>query len=294
MITYTSDRKGNLTKNDSFQDRLLETIYGSTLGRFLLKPFLHPAFSKIGGKILDSRLSSLAIAPFIRKNHINMRDYEKRQYRSYNDFFTRKILPGARKIDDTPEHLISPCDCRLSVYPIDEKCRVKIKHTPYTVKELIKNGSLAEHYQGGYLWLFRLCVDDYHRYIYVDEGVESKRIRIPGVLHTVNPAANDVYPIYKENTREYSLLRSKHFGQILTMEVGALLVGKIINHPRSSQILRGQEKGHFAFGGSTIVFLTEQGRVIPDPDLILHSNKGIETRIRMGEKVGQAIDSKNE
>ena len=101
---------------------------------------------------------------------------------------------------------------------------------------------LAEHFKDGYLWVFRLSVDDYHRYIYVDNGRESVRRRIPGILHTVNPVANDVCPIYKENTREYSLLKSEHFGTLLMMEVGALMVGKIENRPVMSHVRRVRKR----------------------------------------------------
>lgn len=283
----TADRQGHLTKNDSLQDRFLEKMYSSPLGRCLLKPLIHPLVSQIGGWFLDTRLSALAVPSFIKKHHIVMEDYQPKNYGSYNDFFTRKIREGRRKIDQTPTHFISPCDCRLSVYPIHEKCLVKIKHTPYTVTELLKNPSLAKQYEGGYLWVFRLCVDDYHRYIYVDQGTESKRVYIPGVFHTVNPVANDVYPIYKENTREYSLLKSEHFGTVLMMEVGALMVGKIVNHPMKKTVQRGEEKGHFAFGGSTIILMTQKGTVHPDKDLLSNSKEGIETRVLMGEKIGE-------
>lgn len=288
MTAYTSDRQGNIEKNDSNQDRFLERMYGSVAGRLFLRPLVSPAFSKIGGKLLESRLSTLAIPAFIKNAGINMEDYEPKKYGSYNDFFTRRIRKGARPVDMVPQHLISPCDCRLSVYPIDQDCRVNIKHTAYTVWELLKSKNLAKRYEGGYLWVFRLCVDDYHRYIYVDHGRESKRIRIPGVFHTVNPAANDIYPIYKENTREYSLLKSENFGTILMMEVGALLVGRIENRPLKAHVARGQEKGNFAFGGSTIVLMTQKGRVKPDADLLRNSNQGIETRVRLGEKIGES------
>lgn len=165
---------------------------------------------------------------------------------------------------------------------------MKIKHTPYTVTSLLNNHTLAQKYQNGMLWVFRLCVEDYHRYIYVDQGKESARVRIPGVFHTVNPVANDTYPIYKMNTREYSLLESEHFGTILMMEVGALLVGKIENRPLTECVYRGQEKGNFAFGGSTIVLMTQKNCVIPDDDIKMRSQKGIETKVQMGEKIGTA------
>ena len=185
-----------------------------------------------------------------------------------------------------PEHFVSPCDSRVSVYPIDGNCRVKIKHTPYTVAELLKNPVLAKRYESGYLWVFRLCVDDYHRYIYIDDGFESRRVHIDGALHTVNPVANDVYPIYKENTREYALLKTVNFGTVLMMEVGALMVGRIENVPLRGRVKRGKEKGNFAFGGSTIVLMTQKDRVLPDPDIFFNSEKGIETRVHLGEKIG--------
>lgn len=52
---------------------------------------------------------------------------------------------------------------------------------------------------------------------------------VPGIFHTVNPVANEVYPIYRENAREYTLLKTEKFGTVLMMEVGAMMVGKITN-----------------------------------------------------------------
>lgn len=289
MTAFTTDRQGNLTENNSLQDRFLETMYGSVLGRILIKPLVSPVVSYIGGKLLDSKISAAAIPVFVKKTGINMDDYEEKKYRSYNDFFTRKIRHDARNIDMVPGHFISPCDSRLSVYPISNDGRVNIKHTRYTATELLKDQRLAKKYEQGYMWVFRLCVDDYHRYVYVDQGKESQRRCIKGVLHTVNPAANDVYPIYKENTREYSLLQTEHFGTVLIMEVGALMVGKILNNSVKQRVQRGEEKGHFAFGGSTIILMTQPDKVKPDADLLEHSAKGIETRVLMGEKIGTGI-----
>ena len=63
MTTYTADRKGHVTENDSFQDRFLEKMYGSAIGRALLKPLVNPVLSEIGGRILDSRVSALIFLP---------------------------------------------------------------------------------------------------------------------------------------------------------------------------------------------------------------------------------------
>lgn len=285
----TADRKGNIKKEDSFQNNLLEKIYGSVAGRMMIRPLVTPAVSTVVGKLLDSRISAAAVEPFIRLNHLDMSDYETRKYISYNDFFKRKIREGARRIDMEPGHFISPCDCRASVYPVDEKACLHIKQTRYTVEELLRNPSLGKRYQGGYVWVLRLCVQDYHRYIYPDNAAESGRIRIPGILHTVNPVANDAYPIYKENSREYSLLKTENFRTVLMMEVGALFVGRIENRPRKVSVKRGDEKGNFAFGGSTIVLITEKNAVKPDEDILNNSREGIETRVLMGEKIGESF-----
>ena len=289
MSSYTADRQGHVYKNDSGQDRLLEKMYGCAPGRAVLKPLVNPVLSELGGRILDSRLSALAVPAFIRHAGIDMRDYEKKKFRSYNDFFTRRIREGARPVSMVPEHFVSPCDSRVSVYPIDGNCRVKIKHTPYTVAELLKNPVLAKRYEGGYLWVFRLCVDDYHRYIYIDDGFESRRVHIDGALHTVNPVANDVYPIYKENTREFCIQKSRHFGHLLLMEVGALLVGRIVNHDVEQTVSRGEEKGYFEFGGSTVIVAVQAGQVRIDEDIWQNSAEGIETVVKQGEKIGTGL-----
>ena len=285
---WIADRNGTIKEQNSAQDRLLEWLYGHCVGRLLLRPLISPAVSKLGGKILSSKPSSLLIRPFVRANGMDLSDYEQGPFDSYNDFFQRKALPGARPVDSTPEHFVSPCDGKVSVSKLDEKSVFQIKHTRYTAERLLRNRKLAKAYAGGYLWVFRLSLEDYHRYIYIDRGVESESVRIPGVFHTVNPVANDVFPVYKENTREYSLLRTENFGTVLQMEVGALLVGKIENHRQGRVFRRGQEKGAFAFGGSTILLMTQKGRVCPDQDLLEYSRRGIEVSVRQGEAVGRA------
>lgn len=291
-MNRVADRNGHIAENNSFQDRFLTWMYEHTAGRILLRPLICPVFSRIGGWFLSTGISALLIRPFIRGAGIDMTQYENRKYHSYNDFFTRKLVPGARRVEQKKESFISPCDSRLSVYqisdgsPAGENCVVTIKHTRYSVASLLRDRKLAKEYAGGYIWVFRLCVDDYHRYIYVDNGTVSVSHHIPGVFHTVNPAANDVYPIYKENTREYSILQSENFGEILQMEVGALLVGKIENHHHTASVKRGQEKGRFAFGGSTIILMTKKNTVCPDSDILNHSMQGIETRVLLGEQVG--------
>ena len=281
-------RDGRLTEGADGQDRLLAALYGCAPGRLLLKPLTAPGLSGLAGRFLSTKASKVFIKPFIRSNAIDMSQFEPVEYASYNDFFSRRIREGARTVDMEPRHLISPCDSKLTVLPITENGRFTLKHTEYTVGSLLKNPALAAEYTGGWVCIFRLTVDDYHRYCYAFDGEAGEHVVIPGRLHTVNPIANDFFPIYNENAREYTILRTREFDEVIAMEVGALLVGKIVNHQVAASVRRGQEKGYFQFGGSTVVLLLKQDTAIIDADILENSQSGIETVVKFGEKIGIA------
>lgn len=273
----------------STQDRVLRLLYGNRAGRMVLGWLIRPEVSKLVGRFMDTGLSRIMINPFIKKNDIDISVCQKNEFDSYNDFFKRKLVPGARTIDMTDEGFVSPCDSRLTVYDIEdtERQTFNIKDSEYTVASLLRDKKLARHYRGGKLWLFRLCVDDYHRYIYNVSGKQSDVRRIEGLYHTVNPIASEYYDIYKENTREYCLIRTQDAGTIIDMEVGALLVGRIVNrYVDPTDVRRGEEKGYFEFGGSTIILLIQKDKVAPLDRIVENSRKDIETRVRQGELVG--------
>lgn len=280
------DRSGAIVAIDNGQDKLLKKLYGSVSGRAVLKILTLPIVSKIGGKILDSKLSCVMIKGFIKNNNINMTEYMTEHYSSYNDFFTRNIKPESRPIDNDYRKLISPCDGRVSVYNIDDNSDFLIKNTHYNVETLTQSKKAADIYKGGTMVIIRLCVDNYHRYCYIDNGRKSRNKFIKGVLHTVNPIANDYFKIYKENSRECSVLYTENFGRVMQIEVGALFVGKIVNHDQACLITRGKEKGYFEFGGSTICLMFEKDSVIIDEDLITNTIDGFETAIKMGQTIG--------
>ena len=281
-------RDGHLIEGADGQDRILAVLYGCSAGRLLLKPLTAPWLSKLAGRFLSTKASKVFIKPFIKSNRIDMSQFEPVEYGSYNDFFSRRIREGARTVDMDPGHLISPADSKLTALPITENGRFTLKHTEYTVGSLLKNPALAAEYVGGWALIFRLTVDDYHRYCYAFDAEKGENVVIPGRLHTVNPIANDFFPIYKENAREYTILRTREFGEVIAMEVGALLVGKIVNHRGAASVHRGQEKGYFQFGGSTVVLLLKKDTAVLDSDILENSRQGIETVVKFGEKIGAA------
>lgn len=285
-MSVIKDRKGRYLTTGEGQEVTLGFLYKTVAGRMLLKVLTKPALSKIVGCFLDSGMSTFIIDLFLKNSGIKLSDYEKRRYRSYNEFFTRKIRKEKRPIDMDPKAFISPCDSKFSVYKIDGKNVFYIKGSAYTLKDLLGGDEIYKEFEGGYCMIFRLTVDDYHRYCYIDDGVKGNNYYIPGELHTVNPIALERFNIYKRNCREYTVLKTKHFDKVVQVEVGAMMIGRIINHHGKHAFKRGEEKGMFEFGGSTTVLLVKKGQIKVDEDLLDNSKENIETIVKLGERIG--------
>ena len=281
------DLDGRKIKESSAQDKLLSFLYTTVPGRLLLKPLVHPLVSIIAGKFLSTPLSTNLIPSFLKNSNIDLDEYIPTTYTSFNDFFSRKIRPENRPVCTEKNILISPCDCRATVYPINDNSIFTIKNRNYTIASLLRSPSLAEKYRGGYAYILRLTVSDYHRYVYAASGKKTKNYKIHGIFHTVNPVANDYSPIYIENTREYTIIHTVQFRDVLQMEVGALLVGKISNHENVATVKKGTEKGYFEYGGSTIIVLTEKNAVQPRGDLLRNTQIDCETKILQGQELGR-------
>lgn len=264
----------------------LKFLYKTPVGRTVLKYFVSgKTASKIAGKFIDMPISRYKIKPFIKKNNIDMSEYIQCRYRSFSDFFIRQINDFSRPIDNNDDSLIAVADSKLLYYPIDENAAITIKNAVYTIDELAGR-SLTDDYKGGSCLVFRLSVDNYHHYCYFDNGKAVSSNYIEGRLHTVSPISFKKYKVFSENCREVSCLNTENFGEAVQIEVGALLVGKINNIPKKS-FKRGEEKGWFEMGGSTCVVLLKKNVAIIDDDIIKNSMSGIETRVRIGEKIGQ-------
>jgi phosphatidylserine decarboxylase len=218
---------------------------------------------------------------------------EKQSFSSFNDFFTRRLRPDQRPIDLDPAAFISPCDGQLSVFHLNSSRMFQIKGSRYSLPDLLGGQENATRYANGLCLVFRLCVDDYHRYCYIDWGVKGENHFLPGILHTVRPIALASCPVFIQNSREYTVLETEHFGAVTQVEVGALLVGRIQNHHGPGPFQKGQEKGLFLFGGSTILLLLEPHRVALLPELLTQCQGGREIPVRQGQTLGYAASAQN-
>ena len=265
----------------------LKFLYRTIPGRVILAGLSAPSVSKWVGTFMDSPVSKCLIPSFIKKYRINMNQYEKSDYHCFNDFFTRKIRFRMRPIDQNSTHFIAPCDGFLKVFPIRDGMVYSVKQSFYTIASLLRNKTLAEKFAGGTCLIFRLCVDNYHRYCYPVSGLKSDNVFLKGVLHTVRPTALENCSVFTENSREYTLIKTQDFGTVLQMEVGAMLVGKIQNLHTKTEVYRGWEKGLFLYGGSTVIVLLQKDKISIPEEYYEATEAGLEIPVKMGEMIGK-------
>ncbi|ABK62661.1 phosphatidylserine decarboxylase [Clostridium novyi] len=276
-------------------DNYLKWIYSSPVGlNFLELMIKKKFFSKLYGKYCDSKHSAKKVSKFIDDFNINEKEFtlKKSDFKSFNDFFYRKLNNDARPIINDENILISPADGRLFAYEnIDIHNLIQVKGLTYSLDELLKNIELAEKYIGGTCLLFRLAPVDYHRFHFIDDGICEEAVKISGSYYSVNPIALEKVPkLFCENKREYSIFHSKHFGDVLYVDVGATCVGSIIQtYTPNEYVVKGDEKGYFKFGGSTIILFFEKDKIIVDKDIVEQTQKGFECKVLMGEKIGTKL-----
>ncbi len=263
----------------------LRFLYHTVPGRCVLKGLVQPGVSRAAGRFLDSALSARLVPGFVRRHRIDMTAYRGQRYTSFNAFFTRKKQEGA--LSETEGILLSPCDAFLSAYPIGDDSVFRIKHVEYSLAQLLRDQKVAGRFAGGTCLIFRLTPQHYHRYCYACSGRLRLERTIPGVLHTVRPVAYTKRPVFIENSREYVAVEAANGAWIVQMEVGALLVGKICNARPSAAVTAGEEKGYFAFGGSTIILLLESGCLAPEGVLAdALADAGAEHSVEKGTRLG--------
>lgn len=262
---------------------LVKFLYNNVIGRIILKLLSNQIFANLGACFMNSRLSKFMMNSKIKEYHIDMTKFINKEYNSYNAFFTRKL----KKIefDSNKNSFISPCDSKLMILKLDENRLFNIKGSLYNMNQII-NDDVVFNYKNGYVLIFRLSVNDYHRYSYIDDGTRSDFKYIKGELHTVQPIAYDKVKVFHRNSREWCILHTDNFDDVIECEVGALLVGKINNDKEKTSFKKGDEKGYFSFGGSTIILFVKENVVSFDEDILNNSRLGKETIVSCGEKIG--------
>lgn len=284
--------KACLQREEVFEEGFMRLVYGTFPGRLVARIFLsRKIFSRLYGWLQNRPSSRAKIRPFIESYGIDTSQLERpvESYESFNDFFKRRLRPEARPVRHEPDVLVSASDGRLEACRVDQDLVMSVKGSSFTLEELL-GGSLPQgDWTDGTCVKIRLAPMDYHRFCYIDSGCHGRVVHVQGRLHSVSPLAlMHNLKILQGNDREYVVLETANFGRVIHVDIGAMAVGRIHQHLREGGCFsRGQEKGYFEMGGSTIILIFEQGMVELDQDIMHYSSKGIETLVRYGSRIGK-------
>lgn len=266
----------------------VDFLYKHAAGRCLLQAFQKSGGTKLGAWFLHTRCSKRMIPSYIRKNAIDMEAFEGQTYHSFAEFFGRKKEIALRETDANV--LISPCDSLLSVYPVGKNLVLPMKGSSYRISDLISDPFYSERFAGGVCLVFRLEASDYHHYCYVDDGLQGSTRYIQGELHSVQPIALEKFPVYRLNRRWWTPMETEHFGTIVQIEVGAMMVGGVTHVQNSGAFKKGDEMGNFELAGSTIVLLIgpEIKKRLKLDAAFRPAWKGAkEVRVHLGDRLGE-------
>ena len=294
-IRYIDRRDGEVKTEVIYGERSLRWAYGNPLGRLaqwlLVRRWIVSAWY---GRKMNGVSSRVRIKPFIEQYGLDEGEFAESvdDYNTFNEFFHRKLKPGARPVDPAPDSVVFPADGRhLAFADITGETNFFIKGQSFDLERFLGDAGLAKRYDGGPMLLSRLCPVDYHRFHFPCAGEVGIPRFINGWLYSVNPIALITRPsIFWENKRVVTQIESPALCQVLFVEIGATMVGSIRQtYMPGETVAKGEEKGYFAFGGSSVAVLFEKGRIEFAADLLKNTAAGIETYARVGERMGRAL-----
>ncbi|NGX34334.1 MAG: Phosphatidylserine decarboxylase proenzyme [Candidatus Anoxychlamydiales bacterium] len=287
-IVFDREKKKKIVEKVYFKTAL-EFLYSDNIfSKFLLFFFSKFSFlSKFYGFINSKKTSKYKIKLFIKNFNIDVGEFEKNvnDFKSFNDFFIRKLKKDCRKIDFDEDTLVFPSDGRfLAFEKISDLDHFSIKNHKFSLNEFLQDEKLTKKYSNGSMLLCRLAPEDYHRFHFPIGCTPSEAKLINGYLYSVNPIAlRKNIKILSENKRMLTILKTQEFSDVLYIEIGATNVGTINQtfFP-NTEYKKGEEKGYFSLGGSSIVLLFEKDKIKFDDDLIRMSKQNIETKAQFG------------
>jgi len=250
--------------------------------------------SSIAGFLADRRMGPVthwAIKQYINHYNVSLDDAlisDIKQYKRFNDFFTRHLKVGARPVADSPSVLSSPADGTIvQAGPLSNR-QWHVKGYAYDLAELLTTTELCDRYRDGYSVNIYLSPRDYHRVHMPYDGILKQCIYVKGALYSVNPNHPDAKFINK-NERLICEFENEHIGRFIVMFIGAFNVGSINtawqdyskeNHsiePDTIRLKKGAEVGYFKLG-SSILLMTEKATHPTDQTIVDHC-------VRMGEQL---------
>ena len=297
QITFFHRQNNSVETEKVYGDGAVKFLYESTLGKALSPLLTQKWISDLYGVTQDTPLSGRKVPGFIKQYDIDLNEYQagslqahnkEDSYASFNEFFIRRFNDGERHFCAN-DKLAAPAEARYFGFEkIDDNISYPVKGKFLSPTDMIAKSEHANTFKNGPLFIARLCPVDYHRYHYPDDGRTIDAYPVHGPYHSVNPLAlQNKEDILVTNERRVAILDTDNFGKLAYIEVGAICVGTIVqSFDETQRFKRGDEKGYFLFGGSTVIVIGEEGKWRPSDDILQHSAEGREVYLKLGDEVG--------
>ncbi|WP_068471435.1 archaetidylserine decarboxylase [Candidatus Protochlamydia phocaeensis] len=303
-IIYIDRLTGQKKVEKVYKGKALSLLYGDKWYNRLLGCALLPLvakrslFSSLYGFLQKRPFSAKKINPFIKTFEVDASEFLEpvSQFRSFNDFFIRRLQPKARPLAAGDDIAVMPADGRYYFYQDIDQCEgFIVKGKKFDLSALLGSETLAQAYSGASMVMARLCPSDYHRFHFPCDCRPGQTALINGHFYSVNPlAVKKNLHIFTENKRTLCELETRAFGRVLYLEIGATNVGSIQEtYTPFKWHVKGEEKGYFEFGGSSLILLFPKGAIQFDADLLEATQQGFEMRCLMGQRMGRRLISPN-
>ncbi|KAK0755599.1 hypothetical protein N5P37_011841 [Trichoderma harzianum] len=262
----------------------------------LMRLYMHEE-SVAEGQRERTTTSRRRIKAFVDAYGINMRDFEPSdisRYPTFEDFFTRALKTASRPICnvDDPSHAVVVADSRVVVFnSIGEAKALWIKGKNFSLNDLVMSNEVGDKFRHAAIASFRLSPQDYHRYHSPVQGTIQSFQSLPGDYYQVDPVAlQSNVDILTRNRRDFVVMETKEFGEVLFVAIGATDVGSVQIHKKYQRagetVKKGDELGVFLFGGSSIIVAFQRGSIKFDDDLLGLSEQKIQTSVEVGMSLG--------
>ena len=286
-IRYVDRKSGQIKIEKVVAAKGLKWLYYDPLGRLTLNALVKRKFlSDYYGKKMDSKSSVKKIKPFVAKLNLkNVGNLDK--YKSFNDFFTRPVPNLKEHILPDSNVISSPaCGKILAFQNVKSQSDFYIKGIRFSLNEFTHG--LSSKIKNPVVLIIRLTPIDYHRFYFPINCKIEKQISINGFLYSVSPLAlKKNAKVFLENKRTITLCKNNRIGNFIISEVGATFIGSIIQTCKGDYHKKGEEKGYFKFGGSSIVLIFNGNQIKIDNDLLNNTKNGFETTVYAGDEIAK-------
>lgn len=258
------------------------------------------SFVKERGQFMDSPESTKIIEEWLADQSLGNEEFvlPAEGFKSFNEFFTRDLKPGARPIDDVTDNsvLVSPADGVINMIANDLELDTQIPtkgRMTMSLNALLNDSEYAKKFIGGSAMAIFLMPDNYHHYhapisgtiVESNEAVGDRYFGMPDMLDMINNgnvAYNKDYSVFENFRHGYFIIKTDTYGYVAMIPIGLQTVGSVVfedeykNISDSSPIAvdKGKKLGHFEYGGSTVL-------------LIFEKNKLSSMTVQQGQRIGK-------